>query len=669
MEEIQIKHALVLKEAKLAFNKVDDDPMESLYMIDAIQRLGIEHLFQEEIEKALILNQTSKLGINISSDSMHNLKLCEVALQFRLHRQAGHYVHADIFDCFKNKQGMIKEKYSEDIKGLVALYEASQLSIEGEDSLVQAGNLSRQLLERRLSTHEGHCEAQAVANALQNPLHHSLSRFTNTSIVISSSDFLMRNRWTTSFAELAEINSCLIRHLNQNEIFQVSKWWKELEVAKAMAFARFNPDKWYLWPMACLTDPKFSKQRIELIKPVSLVYIIDDIFDVYGSLDQLTNFANAVNRWESTATEKLPDYMKICFNLLQDTINEMASKVQEKHGLNPINSLKKSWAALLNSFLVEARWLNSGHLPQAEEYLKNGIVSSGVHVVFLHAFFLLDEGITEETVAIMDQIPSVSSLVGEILRLCDDLEGAKSDDQSGVDGSYLDYYMKENGGVSEEEAQTHVAHLISKAWKRLNQETLITSPFPSSFTKFCLNAARMVLLMYSYRRNESLSDLQEYVRSLLHIDESIDKHINIPSSHEGQGHLSWNATRNSGKNRWRRWAWLRLLASSSGFSGLKDAMTFSRTSCKQLLKYIIHICLYLLVEDEFGPKRDYLRVCSFLEWWVIRDTAGDWVMGFVRKIGCQPSIATGIVNFSNQNRTGRHVNVLVRPCYVRILIP
>ncbi|XP_054778312.1 neryl diphosphate diphosphatase, chloroplastic-like [Prosopis cineraria] len=505
-------------------------------MIDAIQRLGIEHLFQEEIEKALILQQNSKLRIDISGDSIHSLKLFEVALQFRLFRQAGHYVHADIFDCFMSKQGMLTEKYSEDIKGLVALYETSQLSMEGEDSLVHAGNLSRQLLERWLSTHEGHNEAQAVANALQNPLHHSLSRFTNTSIFISSSDFLMRNRWTTSFVELAEINSCIIRHLNQNEIFQVTKWWKELGVAKAMAFAKFNPVKWYMWPMACLTDPKFSRQRIELIKPVSLVYIIDDIFDVYGSLDQLTNFTNAVNRWESTATEKLPDYIKVCFNLLQDTINELASKIQEKHGLNPINTLKKSWAALLNSFLVEARWLNSGHLPKSEEYLKNGIMSSGVHVVFLHAFFLLDEGITEETVAIMDQIPSVSSLVGEILRLCDDLEGAMSDDQSGVDGSYLDCYMKENG-ASEEEAQTQVAYLISKAWRRLNQETLITSPFPPSFTKFCLNAARMVLLMYSYRRNQNLSDLQEYVKSWLHVGESIYKHITVPSSHEGQGHV------------------------------------------------------------------------------------------------------------------------------------
>jgi len=48
--------------------------------------------------------------------------------------------------------------------------------------------------------------------------------------------------------------------------------------------------------MACFTDPNFSEQRVELTKPISLIYIIDDLFDVHGTLDQLTIFTDAVNR-------------------------------------------------------------------------------------------------------------------------------------------------------------------------------------------------------------------------------------------------------------------------------------------------------------------------------------------------------------------------------------
>ena len=76
----------------------------------------------------------------------------------------------------------------------------------------------------------------------------------------------------------------------------IYRWWKDLGLAKELKFARDEPIKWYMWSMACLTDPCFSEERIELTKPLSMVYIIDDIFDVYGSIDELTLFVDAVNR-------------------------------------------------------------------------------------------------------------------------------------------------------------------------------------------------------------------------------------------------------------------------------------------------------------------------------------------------------------------------------------
>lgn len=91
-------------------------------------------------------------------------------------------------------------------------------------------------------------------------------------------------------------------------------------------------------------------------------------------------------------------------------------------------------------------------------------------------------------------------------------------DQNGLDGSYLDCYMSEHQDISCEEAQRHVAHLISNEWKRLNHELLIPNPFLSSFTNFCLNAARMIPLMYNYRSNPSLSNLQQHVKSLVNVN-------------------------------------------------------------------------------------------------------------------------------------------------------
>ena len=83
------------------------------------------------------------------------------------------------------------------------------------------------------------------------------------------------------------------------------------------------------------------------------------------------------------------------------------------------------WASLCNAFLVEAKWFASGHVPKDEEYLKNGAVSSGVHVVLVHLFFLLGHGITKENVDLVDDFPGIISSTATILRLWDDLGSAK----------------------------------------------------------------------------------------------------------------------------------------------------------------------------------------------------------------------------------------------------
>ena len=66
-----------------------DDPFESLNMINAIQRLGIDYYFQQEIEAIL---HSQYLKYISHGDCGHQLH--EVALRFRLLRQQGYYVPA-----------------------------------------------------------------------------------------------------------------------------------------------------------------------------------------------------------------------------------------------------------------------------------------------------------------------------------------------------------------------------------------------------------------------------------------------------------------------------------------------------------------------------------------------------------------------------------------------
>lgn len=77
----------------------------------------------------------------------------------------------------------------------------------------------------------------------------------------------------------------------------MGRWWTELGLANELKYARNQPLKWYIWSLACLTDPTLSEERVEFTKPISFIYLIDDIFDVYGTLDELTLFTEVVSRY------------------------------------------------------------------------------------------------------------------------------------------------------------------------------------------------------------------------------------------------------------------------------------------------------------------------------------------------------------------------------------
>ncbi|KAL6992236.1 (3S,6E)-nerolidol synthase 1, partial [Sarracenia purpurea var. burkii] len=130
--------------------------------------------------------------------------------------------------------------------------------------------------------------------------------------------------------------------------------------------------------------------------------------------------------WELAAIEKLSDYLKNCFKTLYDTTNEIAHQIHKKHGQNPINALRRSWASLCNAFVVKAKWFAFGHEPKAEEYLKNGIITPGVHVVSVHMLFLLgDYCQTEESIELASANSEIITSTATILRLWNDLGSAK----------------------------------------------------------------------------------------------------------------------------------------------------------------------------------------------------------------------------------------------------
>ncbi|KAL0297099.1 UNVERIFIED_CONTAM: Tricyclene synthase 0e23, chloroplastic [Sesamum radiatum] len=430
----------------------NENPMESLVFVDAIQRVGVDHHFEEEIEM-ILGQQYNRCAKSVCFHGLH-----DVSLFFRLLRQQGYCVSADVFNNFKGKDGKLLEEVKEDIRGLMALYEAAQLSFHGETIMDEAQDFSRLHLSAYLHQNCDNlcCDAEAITNTLTHPQHKTIPRLTAKDFL--HGDLLKGSKkWQKSLRELANMDFLIEKSTHQDELLQISKW-------------------------------------------------------------------------DHSAIDMLPNYMRMSYKALLHTTNQIANNIQNMHGHNPIEYMKATWGSLCNAFLVEAKWFASAagdELPTAKEYLENGKVSSGVHVVLVHLFFLLGLGgltcsaegddSTDHREIHLNHTSKLTSSLATILRLWDDLGCSKDELQDGQDGSYIDYYMKDEPKLSVKQARQHVLDMITNEWKNVNEECFRLRHYSSAtcFKRASLNLARMVALTYGYDEHQRLPLLEKYVKTTL----------------------------------------------------------------------------------------------------------------------------------------------------------
>ncbi|XP_010686917.2 (3S,6E)-nerolidol synthase 1 isoform X1 [Beta vulgaris subsp. vulgaris] len=491
--------------------------LEELIMVDIIQRLGLEDYFREEMHVAL-----EKLRVKSGTLKDGDGKFYEVALCFRLLRQNGYHVPADVFYKFKDNDGKFKHELYKDVKALLSLFESSQLSTTGEDILGEACDFSRQYLEDALKDIVSEQpKARIIVNTLRFPYHKNLARLLAKNFLLDFDvslkilhDLSTVKEWMNEVQELALIDFEMAQMTYKNEVEEISKWGKTLNLDN-LTFARIEPFKWCMWSFGIFPGPSMSEERLELAKAVSFAYIIDDIFDSCGRYDELYLFTKAINRWEYADIKGLPNnYMKVCFKALLETTDDFSYKIQTKHGWNPLELLRNLWAEHCNACLLESKWSVARYSPTADEYLNNGIVTSGTHVVLAHAFFLIGQGINKRSLEELKTLPSIISSAATILRLWNDAGIHTDKTPNGYDGSYVDIFMKEQKCSSSDCARRHVRQMISDAWKCLNEEYVSPiSPFSKDFKVACVNLTRVVPFMYTGHLG-GVMDISIFSRSL-----------------------------------------------------------------------------------------------------------------------------------------------------------
>ncbi|TXG55306.1 hypothetical protein EZV62_020562 [Acer yangbiense] len=416
-------------------NNEDAEMLTILDLLDDIQRLGLRHRFDKDIKRALddrIVSWDNGHEYDIKAEE----KLNVTALKFRLLRQHGYRISQDVFKAFMDDEKKFKKYVESDVKGMLSLYEASFLAFEGENIMDEALTFCRTHLNE-VKSMANPALSELVSHGLEIPLH---------------------------------------RRMVQSDLKDMSRWWTEIDLARKLNFARDRLMECFFWTVGMIPNPQFNQCRQELTKVAAFITAIDDIYDVYATLDELECFTNAVQRWDLKAVDDLPDYMKLCFMALYN-----------------------SWGDLCKAFLQEAKWCYNKYMPTFEEYLENGWRSVSGTFLLVHAYFSVSQSITKEALESLYKQHNLMRYSSIIFRLCNDLATSTAELERGETASSILCYMYETG-VSEEVAREHIRTLIDETWMKMNKDVVVDDghPFAEPFVETAINLARIAHCTYQY---------------------------------------------------------------------------------------------------------------------------------------------------------------------------
>ncbi|MBA0687639.1 hypothetical protein Goari_015153 [Gossypium aridum] len=188
-----------------------------------------------------------------------------------------------------------------------------------------------------------------------------------------------------------------------------------------------------------------------LAKTMVMTSIMDDIYDAYGTLEELQLLTNAIQRWDVDYIGQLPKYMKSFYKPLLDL------------------SGKKEQAMIKQGKSYYAKWHNENFVPTMEEYMRNAVLSVGYIMLTLTSFIGIGDFVTLEIFNWASKNPKITDASSVVGRLMNDVTSHKR----GHCASAVECYMREHA-VSEEEACTELKKQVENAWKDINQEMIFS---------------------------------------------------------------------------------------------------------------------------------------------------------------------------------------------------
>nr|BBO53955.1 sesquiterpene synthase 2 [Angelica keiskei] len=487
-EEVHLQ--LLKEEVKKMLVAKDKTQDELISLIDDIQRLGLSYHFEAELE-TLLQHIKDSFREYYGSKTDHDLR--DVALCFRLLRQQGHFISSDVFYKFKDNKGKFKENMVKDVRGMLSLLEATHLRVNGDDILEEALEFTTSHLHLYKNSNMNDPLVELVDRELRCPLRMGVNRLVARHYISIYHKFDWHNQ---VLLDLAKCDFNRVQKVHQMELAHITRWWKDLDFANKLPFARDRIVECYFWILGLYFEPQYAKARIFLTQVISLTSIVDDTYDVYGTAEELQQFTDAIQKWDISILDQLPEYMRFPYQVLLDVFakaeEDMVKEAGPTHGFD---YAKDAFKRLTRSYHQESKWCQVSYFPTFEEYMSVACVSDGMKMLSITSFVLMGNVATKEAFEWMSKDPLILRAMSVIGRLKNDIVGHENERKRPHIPSAVECFM-EQYDVPKEIAYDALKKHITNAWKDINQECLHPIAIPAPLIEKVFNFSCVTNLIY-----------------------------------------------------------------------------------------------------------------------------------------------------------------------------
>nr|QIA61389.1 terpene synthase 4 [Chiococca alba] len=501
-----------------------------LCLVDNLERLGICGHFRKEILS--VLDDTYRCWMQGDEEIFAEKSTCAIA--FTLLRKHGYNISADPLtpflkeECFSNSLGGCLK----DTSAVLELYRALEMIIsQNESALVKKSLWSRSFLKEHIS---GGCDLKGFSNQISKqvddilnfPSHATLQRVANRRSIeqynLDSTKILKTSYCSSNFSNkdllilaVKDFNHCQLIH--REELKELERWVADNRLDK-LKFARQKSAYCYFSAAATIFSPELSDARISWAKNGVLTTLVDDFFDVGGSLEELKKLIELVEKWDINVSDGCcSEPVQILFSALHSTIQEIGDKAFKWQARSVTNHIIKIWLDLLNSMLREAEWARNATVPTVEEYMTNGYVSFALGPIILPALYLVGPKLSEELVK-DSEFHSLFKLVSTCGRLLNDVHSFERESKAGQLNALSLRLIHGGVGITEAAAVAEMKSSIEKQRRELLRLVLRKegSVVPRACKDLFWNMSRVLHQFYVKDDGFTSEEMIELVKSIIY---------------------------------------------------------------------------------------------------------------------------------------------------------